>query len=127
MPTTSTRHSVAVPDGIVQEALAAVKKCLNNFANFNGRSSVAEYWWFMLFVTILSAATYFNEYLQAVVGIVFIVPVLAVSWRRMHDLGKGGGFFFINLIPVVGQVVWIILCCREGEPGVNRFGERPRF
>ncbi len=41
----------------------------------------------------------------------------------MHDIGLGGGWFFINFVPVVGWIIWIIKAVKAGEPSANRFGD----
>lgn len=51
-----------------------------------------------------------------------LVPTLAVSVRRLHDIGKGGGWIFINLIPVIGSIWFLILMIKKGESITNRFG-----
>ena len=43
----------------------------------------------------------------------------------MHDIGKGGGWYFILLIPIVGWILWIVWCCKPSEPCPNRFGDVP--
>lgn len=113
----------------------AIRICLSKYATFNGRAGRAEYWWWILFTVVVSAVfgvfvALFNGsflgtlflWLNYLVGLALLVPGLAVAWRRMHDIGKGGGWYFINLIPLVGTIVWIVLCCSKGEPVPNRFG-----
>lgn len=125
MPETTSRG--ASSNANTPEFITSLKVCLSNFANFNGRASAAEYWWFFLFYVLVYSTAYIIEpYAGFAVALVLAAPMIAVSWRRMHDLGKGGGYFFINLIPIVGTILWFIMCSRESEPGVNRFGERPR-
>ncbi|MDE5843283.1 MAG: DUF805 domain-containing protein, partial [Muribaculaceae bacterium] len=48
---------------------------------------------------------------------------LALAWRRMHDIGKGGGWYFITLIPLIGTIWYLVLTLTPGEPYPNRFGE----
>lgn len=100
----------------------AIKICFQKYATFSGRATRAEYWWFYLFTFVVSMLCVWSEYLTYAVSIALIIPSLAVSWRRMHDIGKGGGWYFINLIPLVGTILWIIWCCRPSEPYPNRFG-----
>lgn len=109
----------------------AIQICINKYATFSGRATRAEYWWWYLFTFIMSAVTMWLGHLGTVglvinylINLALLVPTLAVSWRRMHDIGKGGGWFFINLIPLVGQIIWIVWCCKESEPFDNRFGPR---
>lgn len=66
-----------------------------------------------------------GQYVSGVATLAFLVPSLAVSWRRMHDIGKGGGWYFILLIPIVGWILWIVWCCKPSEPCPNRFGDVP--
>lgn len=100
--------------------VAAIKKCLTNYANFNGRASLPEFWWFFLLTFVVSVIPFINF-----LSILLIVPYLAVSWRRMHDIGKAGGWWFINLIPLVGFIIFVVWAARPSEPVANRFGDVP--
>lgn len=106
--------------------VSAVKIALSRYADFTGRSTRAEYWWFFLFNFIVSLALGWIPFIGWAVSVALLVPTLAVSWRRMHDIGKGGGWWFINFIPLVGTIVWIVWCCKPGESAANRFGEAPQ-
>lgn len=60
--------------------------------------------------------------ISAIVSLALLVPGLAAGVRRLHDVGKGGGWIFIAFVPIVGWV-WIIwLLATKGEPAPNRFG-----
>ena len=67
----------------------------------------------------------FVNILSGLFGLITILPGLAVSVRRMHDIGKGGGWIFISLIPLIGQIWFIILAATAGETYPNRFGQVP--
>lgn len=110
----------------------AIQICLNKYADFKGRASRAEFWWFILFMFIvgcfqgiLNRFGVFGQIISGLVSLAFIVPKLAVCWRRMHDIGKGGGWWFICFIPVVGWILWIVWCCQPSEQYPNRFGDVP--
>lgn len=106
----------------------AVQRYFKNYANFNGRSSRSEYWWAFLFTVILGwCVAYLGEVVSGIVGVLLIIPNLAISWRRMHDIGKGGGWWFINFVPLVGWIFWLVWCCRSSEPVANRFGAVPNM
>lgn len=116
----------------IQRAVELVLK--QKYANFNGRASRAEFWWFILFCVcvnlalgILMAVTGWKLFgwVNSLFGLLVLVPTLAVSWRRLHDTGRAGGWWFINFVPVVGSVIFIIWCAQQGQPGANRFGNAP--
>lgn len=108
----------------------AIRICLNKYATFSGRATRAEYWWWYLFQFIVGAVTAWLPYIGTVGSVIYylialalLIPSLAVSWRRMHDIGKGGGWYFINFILVIGNIIWIVWCCKESEPYPNRFNK----
>ncbi len=47
---------------------------------------------------------------------------IAVSVRRLHDLGKTGWLLVLYVIPIVGVIILVWLFGRLGTPGPNRFG-----
>lgn len=98
----------------------SIKTCFGKYVDFEGRASRAEYWWFQLFAFIVGLIPMVNF-----LSILLLLPLLTVSWRPMHDIGKGGGWWFITLIPLVGIIWWIILAVKPGEPTANRFGDVP--
>lgn len=51
---------------------------------------------------------------------------IAVQVKRWHDRGKPGWLVVVNVIPVIGFLIWLVeLGLRPGDPGVNRYGEPP--
>ena len=108
------------------------------YAQFTGRASRGEFWKYVLVVFIinliftllqnllgaLSIAYYIVMGLNAIIMLGLLLPSLAVSVRRMHDIGKGGGWIFINLVPLIGSIWFLILTIKEGE-GDNLFGPPP--
>lgn len=66
---------------------------------------------------------WFLYVIQLIVGLLLYIPNLAVGVRRLHDTGKGGGWIFISLVPLIGWIWFIILMAQRGEAGSNRFGE----
>jgi len=49
-------------------------------------------------------------------GLAAAIPMLAISVRRLRDAGKNWTWLFINLIPCVGLVWYIILLCKSSVP-----------
>ncbi|CUW37438.1 putative inner membrane protein [Magnetospirillum sp. XM-1] len=113
--------------------MTAVKTCIGKYATFQGRASRSEYWFFALFNIILSmiasvvagASLGVLSVLPAILMIGLFVPSLAVSVRRLHDLGKSGWWFLIILIPVIGGLVLLWWFCQRGTEGQNMFGSDP--
>lgn len=106
------------------------------YAKFNGRADREEFWGYILVYVIIVGAIYllsaiFNSIdvlryifvgINSLIGLALLVPTLAVSVRRLHDIGKGGGWIFISLVPIVGSIWYIILLAQPSEPAPNRFG-----
>lgn len=112
----------------------AVYSAFQNYCNFSGRASRSEYWWFVLFNVLiqiilqgfgLAFNTTFLYILSYFAAIILFLPGLALSWRRLHDIGKAGGYYFIGLIPLVGTIILLVWLCKPSEPVPNRFGAVP--
>ena len=120
---------------------------LKNYATFSGRARRSAYWYFVLFNLIfaivasiidnLLGTTVKLETLQGAVplpygyvyiiyGLFTLVPGLALSVRRLHDVGKSGWFIFILLIPIIGVIWFIVLFCTDSVPGANSYGPNPK-
>ncbi len=92
----------------------SIKTCFNKYAEFSGRASRSEYWWFFLFCLLVSAALgYLSQSLSAVFSIATLLPSLAVGTRRLHDTGRSGWWQLMWLVPLVGWIVLIIFFAQE--------------
>jgi len=84
----------------------SLRICFQKYAEFQGRASRPEFWWFALFVTLAASAfAYVNENLASVFLIAVLLPFLAVSTRRLRDSGKSPWWTLFLLVPVGGIVV----------------------
>ncbi|MDP4268718.1 MAG: DUF805 domain-containing protein [Bacteroidota bacterium] len=61
-----------------------------------------------------------------IVALGLFIPGLAVTVRRLHDVGKSGWFYLIILIPIVGAIWLLVLMFTEGKPGENEYGINPK-
>ncbi len=113
--------------------LSALKK----YAVFTGRSSRSEYWFFQLFSFIIILAlsfldvaigTYYSDYglLSGLFLLAILIPSIAVSVRRLHDINKSGWMILINLIPFIGWIWNFILMVTDSTPGENKYGPNPK-
>jgi len=103
---------------------------LKKYAVFGGRARRKEYWYFYLFDVIIYLILGFIEVgikrvyegegsiLGSIYTLAVLIPSIAVSARRMHDIGKSGWFM---LIPIYN----IILFVTEGDKGDNQYGPDP--
>ncbi len=100
----------------------SIATCFSKYADFTGRASRSEYWWWFLFVFLGSAvAGVISEMLSGVFSLAILLPYLAVAARRLHDTDRSGWFLLLNLIPLIGWIVLLVFFVQEGkEP--NRFG-----
>ncbi|MCH8564618.1 DUF805 domain-containing protein [Nesterenkonia sp. LB17] len=115
----------------------AVRLFFGKYTHFKGYASRSEYWWVQLFMTVVGglisiphmrtydpALGYFDltqgtgnveglvlaSSLAAFVwGAVTVLPMLAVSWRRLHDAGLPGPVYFLGLIPFIGPIIVLML------------------
>ena len=88
----------------------SIRTCLTKYADFAGSASRPEFWWFALFVLVVSLAlTAMSPMIGNVFSLAVLLPQLAVGARRLHDTGKSGWWQLLLLVPVAGLIVLIIL------------------
>lgn len=106
--------------------LEAVKLYFTRYADFKGRSRRSEYWWASLAIGILgSVIGAALPDLAWIWSLATLIPSLAICIRRLHDIGKSGWWYLINLIPLVGQIIFIIWACQDSVPA-NQWGPNPK-
>ena len=128
------------------------KVVFENYANFKGRARRSEFWWFTLFNFLIGMV--FNLILYSIVGtdvkaiiqnggniptsyyiiniistiysLAILVPSLAVTVRRLHDVGRSGWFFFLILVPIIGWIILLVWHFTDSQPGTNQWGPNPK-
>ena len=100
----------------------SIKAGFTKYAEFNGRASRSEFWWWVLFVFLVNIATSMvSTVLSGLFALAVLLPNLAIGARRLHDTDRSGWLQLIGLIPLIGWIVLIYWCVQEAkEP--NRFG-----
>lgn len=115
---------------------AAMRGFVKNYCNFTGRASRSEFWWFMLFYAIINVLTGVccggygsdgSNWGEGIIGLVFLLPSLGVSVRRLHDTGRSGWWVLLSLIPIVGNIILIIWYAQASQPGLNLYGPEPNM
>jgi len=100
----------------------SISTCFNKYATFEGTAVRSEYWWFMLFLFLASAAAnVISETLGVLFTLATILPSIAAACRRLHDTDRSGWWQLIVLVPVVGWIVLIVFLVQEGRP--NRYSQ----
>ena len=100
----------------------AIMLGFSNYFSFRGRSTRAEYWWWVLFTIAGSSILGFVEtiinvwaetgqasLLRPLFGLVTIVPSIALGSRRLHDIGKSGWWQLGLTLPILFGMILMIL------------------
>ncbi|MQA00449.1 MAG: DUF805 domain-containing protein [Dehalococcoidia bacterium] len=110
----------------------AVRSGFDNYANFAGRAGRPAFWYWVLFAFLVGlVASLVDEMfggsnvIDGLVSLALLLPGLAVSVRRLHDIGKSGWNILWGLIPVLGWIYLIYLYIQPSEPGANAYGSTP--
>ena len=104
-----------------------------------GRARRTEYWMFTLFNFIFGVLAIIlgmvlglafpfadNALMYTVYMFSMFIPSLAVTVRRLHDIGKSGFTFFIVLIPFIGAIFMLIFLTTDSQSGHNKWGANPK-
>ena len=110
------------------------KECLTlKYANFSGRARRREYWGYVLFQAIIAFVAGFidgllglHSILSLLVTLIFLVPSLAVSVRRLQDIGKPWQYVLFAFIPIIGALYLLYLAVQDSQPGDNAYGPNPK-
>jgi uncharacterized membrane protein YhaH (DUF805 family) len=114
-------------------------EALRKYAVFSGRARRMEFWYFVLFNLIVAIVlslidrligTFYAGsnigLLSGIYSLAVLIPTLAVTVRRLHDIDRSGWWIFISLIPLIGSIVLLVFELLPGTPGSNRFGPDPK-
>ena len=107
-------------------------KALKNYVGFSGRSQRKEYWMFALFNIIIAIGLAIVDVvagtgvLSAIYALAVFLPGLAVSIRRLHDIGKSGWWIWIGVIPLIGALILLWFVVTDSDSGENTYGPNPK-
>lgn len=62
------------------------------------------------------------DLLSDIFTLVLLVPSLAMTTRRLHDINKSGWWQLLFLIPFIGFIVLLVWLCIKGDVGPNQYG-----
>lgn len=129
------------------ESLTSV---FNKYATFTGRARRSEYWWFSIcyyvivfifnfaqlgmLVQVMTGEMSYNDpsytimmMASVVIGLGLFLPALAVTVRRLHDIGKSGWNILWAAIPLVGVIIVLVWMCQDSDVVANKYGESPKY
>lgn len=114
-------------------------QALKKYADFSGRARRKEYWFFVLFNIIVSillaivdvmfglhSASMGIGILSGVYSLAVIIPSIAVSVRRLHDINRTGWWVLIAFVPFIGWLILLIFALIAGTQGDNQYGPDPK-
>lgn len=106
-------------------------KMWKNYANFKDRTTVKDYWFTVLanfligFILGFLMGFFKLPFMSPLIGfyiLATIIPSLAISIRRLHDINKSGWWLFISLVPLVGSILLLVYYCKPSVTENNNYG-----
>lgn len=95
----------------------------SQYADFKGSATRAQYWYFILFYTLIALVLNFVDgllfntpVLTALLTLALLVPTIAIGVRRLHDLKLSGWLYLIILVPLFGAIALVVLFCLPHLP-----------
>ena len=113
----------------------AIKVCLvSKYICFEGRASRSEYWYFQLFLFLISLIVQLvlviisseeaADTAALILQLAVLLPRLGVEVRRLHDTDHSG-WWYLLIFTGIGIFVIFYWDLLAGDDGDNRFGEDP--
>jgi len=94
----------------------SIKVCFAKYADFSGRATRSEYWWFALFCFLANLVV---QRVSLILSILFLfgtmLPTVAAAARRLHDTNRSGWWQLVVLIPIIGWIVIVIFLAQESK------------
>ncbi|WP_323718586.1 DUF805 domain-containing protein [Paracoccus aminovorans] len=130
----------------------AVRICMQEkYVTFSGRAPRSEYWWFILFTTLVSVVVVglgvatlnfstgdpstLSWIFFGLIGLFYLavaLPMISVTVRRFHDRNLSGWWYLativVGAVPYLGflaSIAALIITILRGTPGDNNFGPDP--
>ena len=117
----------------------AISLGFKRYLYFNGRSSRAEVWWFVLFIWVATViliivdmltgtynAVAQRGLLSGLFGLATLIPSIALGARRLHDINRTGWWLILNVVPFIGWIPLMVWAIFRGDEGPNQYGPDPR-
>ena len=103
------------------------------YKDFSGRARRREYWSYALCTFVIACVVGLidgligqRHILSLVVSLALLLPSLAISLRRLQDIGKPWQYILFAFVPIIGVLYLLYLGVQEGQPGENAYGPNPK-
>lgn len=115
--------------------VGALKDGFARYVDFKSRSTRPQFWWWMLWsvligivAAILDASLGMGDTgpINMLTSLAMFLPSIAVSIRRLHDIGRTGWWYLIVLVPLVGVIVLLVFFCTKTKDETNQWGTPPK-
>lgn len=125
--------------------MEAIKRGFKQYATFSGRASRSEFWRFIVSREIvLDGMAVFSSIVDMILGntsdvsdyilaliiilhLIYLLPTLAITCRRLHDVGKSGLTFLLVFIPIIGIFVLLSNLVKKGDNLTNVYGDKTGY
>lgn len=125
--------------------MEALKRGFKQYATFSGRASRSEFWRFIVSREIvLDGMAVFSSIVDMILGntsdvsdyilaliiilhLIYLLPTLAITCRRLHDVGKSGLTFLLVFIPIIGIFVLLSNLVKKGDNLTNVYGDKTGY
>ena len=131
------------------------KVAMRKYFKLDGRARRSEFWFFKLIIYFMNAIFLFLAQIciaisnnksgvkdfeeidvfdstpvvviYIIINAIFLIPNITVSVRRLHDVGKSGWYYFLNLIPIIGTLILLYFYLQDSTPGDNEYGATTKY
>ena len=109
----------------------SIKTCFSKFFDYNGRASRSEYWYFILFIWLISIIAIVlegiflnNSYSYGSISdffsLILLIPSINAATRRLHDVNRSGWWQLLYFTGIGALVIlyWTVI---KGVDENNRY------
>ncbi len=128
-----------------------IKKFFENYFDISGRTRRREYWLFILFFVLLLSlfllltlfflflgiifkfiffnytAIFLYHFSVIIFPLIFLISIITVTIRRLHDTGRSGYYVLLGLIPIIGEIILIIFLSEDSQKETNLYGPSSKY
>ncbi|QBO36430.1 DUF805 domain-containing protein [Periweissella cryptocerci] len=121
--------------------IEATKLFWTHVFDFQTRSTRSDFWWAALGNIILSIIVSFvaglifgnstagsaaYSIIYGIVGFLYLIATISIVVRRLHDINRSGGWWWIQLIPIVGGIILLVFELTATVEVGNRYPKMER-